>query len=204
VSAPEAERSETSPLGRLALSRSTVDRATRLRGDTAWVAAAWADPRTRVLVVHDSSALVRADGNQPELVFVSPGEAPDGTRFLLGVDEGDVVYFGVSGELGGGTMIVEVTDGSTAVMEPAAAARPYFRFLDGFHPGGGNPLPGGDPGFTFSSCPRGQQGPNGQVTDFYLGFAIQAGRLAPVDVRTAASSRPIRLIFMSPDSKGAG
>jgi len=37
-------------------------------------------------------------------VFVSPGEAPDGTRFLLGVDEGDVVYFGVSGELGGGTV----------------------------------------------------------------------------------------------------
>jgi len=86
VSAPEAERSETSPLGRLALSRSTVDRATHLRGDAAWVAAAWADPGTRVLVVRDSSALVRAGGSQPELVFVSPGEAPEGTKFLLGVD----------------------------------------------------------------------------------------------------------------------
>ena len=73
MSAPEAERSETSPLGRLALSRSTVDRATHLRGDAAWVAAAWADPRTRVLVVRDSSALVRVGGNQPELVFTSPG-----------------------------------------------------------------------------------------------------------------------------------
>jgi len=104
VSAPEAERSEATPLGRLALSRSTVDRATHRRNDAAWVAAAWADPRTRVLVVHDSSALVRDDGNQPELVFVSPGEAPDGIRFLLGVDEGDVVYFGVSGELGDGTV----------------------------------------------------------------------------------------------------
>jgi len=104
VSAPEAERSEATPLGRLALSRSTVDRATHRRNDAAWVAAAWADPRTRVLVVRDSSALVRDDGNQPELVFVSPGEAPDGTRFLLGVDEGDVVYFGVSGELGDGTV----------------------------------------------------------------------------------------------------
>ena len=104
MSAPEAERSEATPLGRLALSRSTVDRATHRRNDAAWVAAAWADPRTRVLVVRDSSALVRDDGNQPELVFVSPGEAPDGTRFLLGVDEGDVVYFGVSGELGDGTV----------------------------------------------------------------------------------------------------
>ena len=101
-------------------------------------------------------------------------------------------------------MIVEVTDGSTAVMKPAVGARPNFRFLDGFHLGGGNPLPHGDTGFTFSSCPRGQQGPNGQVTDFYLGFTIQAGRTAPVDVRTAASSRPIRLMFMSPDSHGTG
>ncbi len=90
---------EAGPLGRLALARSAVDRATHLRGDTAWVAAAWADPRTRVLVVSDSQALVRFDGDQPELVFVPPGEAPEGTRFLLGADENDVAYFGVSGVL---------------------------------------------------------------------------------------------------------
>ena len=34
-------------------------------------------------------------------------------------------------------MIVEVTTGSTAVMKPAAAARSYFRFVDGFGPGAG-------------------------------------------------------------------
>ncbi len=90
---------EAGPLGRLALARSAVDRATHLRGDTAWVAVAWADPRTRVLVVSDSQALVRFDGDQPELVFVPPGEAPEGTRFLLGADENDVAYFGVSGVL---------------------------------------------------------------------------------------------------------
>jgi NAD+ diphosphatase len=65
------------------------------------VAAAWADPRTRVLVVNDSQALVRSGGNGLELVFLSPDQAPEGTRFLLGVDDG-VAYFGVSGELGGG------------------------------------------------------------------------------------------------------
>jgi NAD+ diphosphatase len=99
VSAAEAERLEDGPLGRLALSRSTVDRATARRTDTAWVAAAWADPRTRVLEVSDSQALVRL-GDDPdakaELVFVSPAEAAEGTRFLLGVDAGDVAYFGVS------------------------------------------------------------------------------------------------------------
>jgi NAD+ diphosphatase len=96
VSAAETERLEDGPLGRLALSRSTVDRATVRRADTAWVAAAWADPGTRVLVVSDSQALVRSVDGRHELVFVSPAGAPEGTRFLLGVDTDDVAYFGVS------------------------------------------------------------------------------------------------------------
>jgi NAD+ diphosphatase len=96
VSAPESERLEDGPLGRLALSRSTVDRATVRRGDTAWVAAAWADPRTRVLAVSDNQVLVRSGDGGPELVFGSPAEAPEGTKFLLGVDADDVAYFGVS------------------------------------------------------------------------------------------------------------
>ena len=94
------EHFDAGPLGRLALSRSTVDRATPRRTDTAWVADAWADPRTRVLVVSDNQALVRTDGDNLELVFVPPGDAPDGTRFLLGIDDDDVAYFGVSGPLG--------------------------------------------------------------------------------------------------------
>ena len=97
------QQCDTSPLGRLALSRSTVDRATARRNDAEWIAAAWADPRTRVLVVNDSRALVRSDGDELELVFLSPGEAPEGTRFLLGVDDDGIVYFGVSGALGDGT-----------------------------------------------------------------------------------------------------
>lgn len=84
------------PLGRLALSRSAVDRATQRRTDVAWVAAAWTDPRSRVLVVHDSRVPVRTDGDEFELVFVSPADAPEGTRFLLGVDSDDVAYFGVA------------------------------------------------------------------------------------------------------------
>jgi NAD+ diphosphatase len=84
------------PLGRLALSRSAVDRATQRRGDTDWLARAWADPRSRVLVVRDAQALVATRDSQLELVFVPPAEAPPGTRFLLGVDADDVAYFGVS------------------------------------------------------------------------------------------------------------
>jgi len=96
VSAAETEQLDDGPLGRLALSRSTVDRATSRRADGAWVEAAWADPRSRVLVVSDSQALVRSVDGRPELVFVSSAEAPEGTKFLLGVDTDDVAYFGVS------------------------------------------------------------------------------------------------------------
>jgi NAD+ diphosphatase len=96
VSAPESERLEDGPLGPLALSRSTVDRATVHRGDAAWVTAAWADPRTRVVVVSNSHALIRSGEGGQELVFVSPAEAPEGTKFLLGVDSDDVAYFGVN------------------------------------------------------------------------------------------------------------
>jgi NAD+ diphosphatase len=96
VSAAETEQLDDGPLGRLALSRSTVDRATPQRADGAWVEAAWADPSSRVLVVSDSQALVRSAGGRPELVFVSSAEAPEGTKFLLGVDADDVAYFGVS------------------------------------------------------------------------------------------------------------
>ena len=96
MSAAETEQLDDGPLGRLALSRSTVDRATARRADGAWVEAAWADPRSRVLVVSDSQALVRSADGRPELVFISSAEAPEGTKFLLGVDTDDVAYFGVS------------------------------------------------------------------------------------------------------------
>ena len=67
---------------------------------TGWLAAAWADPGTRVLVVEDGRALVRFAGDgREELVFVPPAQAPEGVRFLLGVDADGVVYFGVAGPL---------------------------------------------------------------------------------------------------------
>jgi len=89
------------PLGELALSRATVDRAAERRTDTAWIEQAWADPKTRVVVVSDSRALIDLTGGRHELVLVAPQDAPsEGTRFFLGIDpEGGVAYFGVSGDL---------------------------------------------------------------------------------------------------------
>lgn len=50
-----------------------------------------------MLTVHQGQALIReaADG-AAELIFISPDQAPEGTRFLLGVDSDDVAYFGVA------------------------------------------------------------------------------------------------------------
>jgi hypothetical protein len=95
-------------------------------------------------------------------------------------------------------MIVEATTGSTVVLKPAAAARPYFCFVNGFRPGAGVKLPAGDTGFTLISCPRWYVGPNGHVTDFYLGFSIEAGHAAPVEVWPSGAPRPIWVTFTCP------
>jgi NAD+ diphosphatase len=82
-------------LQRIALAEAAVDRVAHRRSDTAWLAAAWADPGTRVLVVENGKVLVK-DGRR--LVLVPPAQAPDGDRLLLGVD-GGTAHFAVSGPL---------------------------------------------------------------------------------------------------------
>jgi NAD+ diphosphatase len=95
----EAELSGSGPLRNLALARSEVDRSTARRGDAEWLEKAWADPGTQVLVVRDGQAPVRFTGgdDQAELAFVSPADAPDGVRCLLGVAADGVVYFAMVG-----------------------------------------------------------------------------------------------------------
>ena len=94
-----AELRDSGGLRGLALSRGEVDRSTARRDDAGWLAAAWDDPGTRVLVVTGGQALVRSGDGREELVFVSPAQAPEGVRFLLGTGADGVVYFGVAGPL---------------------------------------------------------------------------------------------------------
>lgn len=86
------------PLEWLALARGTLDRVALHRRDDAWLEAAWADPGTRVLVVEDGRAPVSFEP-RPALAFVPPERAPEGDRWLLGVDDDGTAYFGTSGPL---------------------------------------------------------------------------------------------------------
>jgi NAD+ diphosphatase len=110
-------------LGPLALSRGTLDRATEKRTDVGWLEKAWADPRTRVLVVEEGRAPVRygQDGQDPALVLVPPAEVPaDAPRYLLGQDAGGVVYFAVRASLTAGRE--PDADGVRAVLLRSAGA----------------------------------------------------------------------------------
>jgi NAD+ diphosphatase len=83
----------------LTLARAEVDRRAELRSDLDWLAAAWSDAATRVVVVERGQALCEFDEQDARLSFTEPAGAPGGVRFLLGVDEDDIAYFGVSGPL---------------------------------------------------------------------------------------------------------
>jgi NAD+ diphosphatase len=95
-------------LPRLALARGEVDRAAHRRDDEQWLAAAWADPGTRVLVVEGGRALVGFGSDGAHLVFLPPEQAPEGVRFLLGVAADGVVYLGVAGPLPESAQVVGV------------------------------------------------------------------------------------------------
>ena len=83
----------------LALARGTVDRSTERRTDPAWFEARWADPGTRVLVIDDGQALVRFGDADAELVLLPAAQAPEGPRYLLGVDDDGRAYFSVTAPL---------------------------------------------------------------------------------------------------------
>jgi NAD+ diphosphatase len=83
----------------LALARGTVDRSTEHRTDPEWIEARWAEPGTRVLVVDDGQALARLGDADAELILLPVSQAPDGPRYLLGVDDDGRAYFGVSAPL---------------------------------------------------------------------------------------------------------
>jgi NAD+ diphosphatase len=170
-------------LGGFVLARSAVDRVSARRADTEWLAAAWADPATRVLVLENARALVRFGDKEAELVLVPPAEAPEGLRFLLGVDDAEVAYFGVMGPPGTLESLAptETTadpsitgEGEDAAPEPAPEA-----------PAGDGPqqeAPGETAGGTEAAAPAGEEVPAGEApaSEAAPGEAADGEAAAPV------------------------
>lgn len=93
-------RAEEQLIGPLLLARGTIDRSAVLRGDKEWLERAWTAPTTRVLVIDDGHTLVRRTGDGVDAVLFTPAEAPQGERYLLGVED-EVAYFAVAAPLPG-------------------------------------------------------------------------------------------------------
>ncbi|MCW2857706.1 MAG: nudC [Marmoricola sp.] len=70
----------------IAFSINTHDRIAERRNDEAWFGQVWADPATRVLVLA-GTRLGLVDG---KVAWVSPDEAPEGIKVLLGERDGQV------------------------------------------------------------------------------------------------------------------
>ena len=150
-------------LTELALSRGSVDRSAHLRADDAWLAAAWADAQTRVLPVEHGQTLCVLDETSAALAFVSPDEAPDGVRFLLGVDDDSVAHFGVAGPLPeppAGVRKVSLREAGPLLSDRDAGLMTHAVALANWHE-------------TFTHCPR-----CGSPTD---PFASGHARRCPVD-----------------------
>jgi NAD+ diphosphatase len=73
----------------LDLSDGSHDRSAIRRGDDAWLDEQWTDPATRVLLLSGTRLRATPEG---ALQWVSPADAPEGIRVLLGVRDG-VTYF---------------------------------------------------------------------------------------------------------------
>ncbi|GIH28347.1 NTP pyrophosphohydrolase [Acrocarpospora phusangensis] len=122
-------------LGPLLLARSTIDRSAVLRQDAAWLERAWADDRTRVALVHNGDTLLRQDEGSAELVLFTPAEAPDGQRYLLGVDAGNIAYFAVRTELPetDGTKVAGLRQAGALLGDRDAGLLVYAVALEAWH-----------------------------------------------------------------------
>ena len=97
--------------------RAAHDRLSERRTDERFLAGAWNDPATRVLVMHNWALATNKDND--ELRFISPSQAPPGERMLLG-SIGGVVHFLVLAASPTGDELNAAHDGTTT-LDPQAS-----------------------------------------------------------------------------------
>lgn len=88
--------SDYPPLTDLLLARGSIDRVCHLRHDDDWLAAQWSSPSTQVLPVCEGRVPISEPaGSVARLGWRTPRQAPDGERYLLGVDDAGNARFAV-------------------------------------------------------------------------------------------------------------
>ena len=85
-------RADRSLLADLSLARSDLDRVAERRTDADWVAARWADPSSRVILVTEGMSPIEAS-SAPRLRLLSPPEVDSEEVALLGLDAAGTAYF---------------------------------------------------------------------------------------------------------------
>ncbi|MGA9747788.1 MAG: NAD(+) diphosphatase [Nocardioides sp.] len=90
-------------LAPVALSAHAHNRIALHRTDDDWLQEVWADPATRVLVLHGGQVVVPEGDEEPRIDWIAPTQAPSGQRLLLGEHDG-VVHFAVQ--------VAELPDGT--------------------------------------------------------------------------------------------
>ena len=162
------------------LARSAVDRVSARRADTDWLAAAWADPATRVLILENARALVRFGDKEAELVLVPPAEAPEGLRFLLGVDDAEVPYFGVMGPPGSlASLTATETATDPSITGEAEDAAPPPAAEAPAEDGPEQEAPGESAGGTEAEAPAAEEAPDEVTPGETVAGETAAGETAP-------------------------
>jgi NAD+ diphosphatase len=116
------------------LSVSTHDRAAHLRLDPDALAAAWADPRARVLRVHNSLAAFSEDGS--DLAYLTPDQVDaSAARYFLGLDSDGAPFFAVDApwEPGPGERAVGLRDISSRLGPTGAGLYVHALGLANWH-----------------------------------------------------------------------
>jgi len=116
------------------LSASTHDRAAHLRLDQAALAAAWADPRARVIRVHQGLAAFAED--RAELAYLTPDQVDAAApRYFLGLDQDSAPFFAIDApwEPGPGERAVGLRDISSSLGPTAAGLYVHALGLANWH-----------------------------------------------------------------------
>ena len=177
---PPGTQDYAGELGGFVLARSAVDRVSARRADTDWLAAAWADPATRVLILENARALVRFGDKEAELVLVPPAEAPEGLRFLLGVDDAEVPYFGVMGPPGSlASLTATETAADPSITGEAEDAAPPPAAEAPAEDGPEQEAPGESAGGTEAEAPAAEEAPDEVTPGETVAGETAAGETAP-------------------------